>query len=159
MSFSRAVKADLGIYHNEDILFQLTTTEEQSKVKKYYYSYDQQTWYEDFEYAIENENIRKRFSVQRNQQVYFKAEDNAGNTSNIVSSWARIDRTNPTAKISASVSGNAITISANGSYDNESGIANYQYIRDNVNWYTSSSNSYTFTGLADGTYTLYVRCV
>ena len=90
------------------------------------------------------------------QKVCTEVIDKAGNTSGVIcSSSYSVDTTNPTATISASVSGNAITVQATGS-DAHSGIASYQYSRDNSAWYTGSS-TYTFTGLADGNYTLYVK--
>ena len=92
------------------------------------------------------------------QKVCTQVTDNAGNTSSTICSGTyKVDTTNPTAKISASSSGSNITVSASGSSDAHSGIANYQYSRDNKTWYTSTSNSYTFTGLSNGTYTVYVK--
>lgn len=68
-----------------------------------------------------------------------------------------VDTQNPVAKITATTKQNTITINASGSSDSESGIKNYQYSRDNKTWYTSTANTYTFTGLADGSYTIYVE--
>lgn len=69
----------------------------------------------------------------------------------------KIDDKSPTAKISASTSFGTITVSASGSSDSQSGIKNYQYSRDNKNWVTSTSTTYNFTGLSDGSYTVYVK--
>ena len=92
------------------------------------------------------------------QKICTQVTDNSGRTSSVAcSSTYKVDTTNPTAKISASVSGNTITVSASGSSDSHSKIANYQYSRDNKTWYTSTATTYNFTGLADGTYTLYVK--
>lgn len=94
------------------------------------------------------------------QKVCAEAFDQADNSSGMIcSSSYYVDAENPTAKISTSVSGNSITISANGSSDIHSGIATYYYSRDNVNWYSSTSTTYNFTGLNDGSYTLYLKVV
>ncbi|HIR73988.1 TPA: hypothetical protein IAB95_00630, partial [Candidatus Ventrenecus avicola] len=69
-----------------------------------------------------------------------------------------VDTTNPTVTISASVSGNAITVQATGS-DAHSGIASYQYSRDNSTWYTGTSGTYNFTGLSYGNYIIYVKVI
>ncbi len=93
------------------------------------------------------------------QKVCTEVIDKAGNTSGVIcSSSYSVDTTDPTATISASVSNNTITVRATGS-DAHSGIASYQYSRDNSTWYTSTSGTYNFTGLADGNYTLYVKSV
>ena len=92
------------------------------------------------------------------QKVCAQTTDKSGRTSSVTcSSTYKVDTTDPTAKISASVKQNSIVVSASGSSDAHSGIANYQYSRDNKTWYTSTSNSYTFTGLSSRTYTVYVK--
>ncbi len=92
------------------------------------------------------------------QRVCSEITDTAGNTSGVICSASyKVDTTNPTAKISATASNNTIKVSASGSSDSHSGIANYQYSKDNKTWYTSTSNSYTFTGLSIGSYTVYVK--
>ncbi len=94
------------------------------------------------------------------QKVCANVTDKSGRTSSKVCSSAyKVDTTNPTAKISLSTSENTITVSANGSSDSHSGIASYKYSKDNKTWYSSSKNTYTFSGLADGTYTIYVKVV
>uniref|UniRef100_UPI0040260D33 PKD domain-containing protein n=2 Tax=Candidatus Ventrenecus sp. TaxID=3085654 RepID=UPI0040260D33 len=93
------------------------------------------------------------------QKVCVNTTDNAGNVSNTgCTGTYKVDTTNPTAKISTSVSGSSITINASGSSDSGSGIATYYYSKDGgSSFVTSSSSSYTFTGLSNGTYTLVVK--
>lgn len=93
------------------------------------------------------------------QKVCVNTTDNAGNVSNTSCTGTyKVDTTNPTAKISTSVSGSSITINASGSSDSGSGIATYYYSKDGgSSFVTSSSSSYTFTGLSNGTYTLVVK--
>ena len=93
------------------------------------------------------------------QKVCTQVTDVSGNTSGVnCSNSYNVDTANPTVTISASVSNNTITVRATGS-DAHSGIASYQYSRDNSTWYTSTSGTYNFTGLGDGNYTLYVKSV
>ena len=152
-----ALDAEKNSYTNGNVILQIKTTENQSGIKKYNYSYDQKTWYEDFEYALEGANVKKQFSVERNQQVYFRAIDNAGNISNIPSTWVKIDRTKPTVGITATGQGANITVTATNAADNISGISTYYYKLDNGQWYRSSSSSYTFTNVLAGTHTVYVK--
>ncbi len=93
------------------------------------------------------------------QKVCVNTTDKVGNVSSTTcSSSYSVDTTNPTAKISASVSGSSIKVSASGSSDSGSGIATYYYSKDGgKNFTTSTSNSYTFTGLSNATYTLTVK--
>ena len=152
-----ALDAENNSFTNGNILLQLTSNETGSGLEKYYYSYDQQNWYEDFEYALEGTNIKKQFSVERNQQVYFKSEDKSGNFSNIVSAWVKIDRTKPTVGITATGKGANIQVTASNAQDNISGIGTYYYKVDNGQWYSSTSSSYTFTNILSGTHTVYVK--
>ena len=96
---------------------------------------------------------------ERNDTIYIRVTDNAGNISNIKSSVLKIDNTNPTAKISATVKQNNITVSANGSSDSRSGIKTYKYRLDNGQWYSSTSTSYTFSNVSVGSHTVYVQVV
>ena len=93
------------------------------------------------------------------QKICVNTTDKVGNVSSTTcSSSYSVDTTKPTAKISASVSGSSIKVSASGSSDSGSGIATYYYSKDGGKTFTTStSNSYTFTGLADGTYSLVVK--
>ena len=93
------------------------------------------------------------------QKVCVNTTDKVGNVSNTSCTGTyKVDTTNPTAKISANVSGSSITVNASGSSDSGSGIATYYYSKDGGNSFiSSSSNSYTFTGLSDGNYNLALK--
>ncbi len=93
------------------------------------------------------------------QKVCVNTTDKVGNVSNTSCTGTyKVDTTNPTAKISASVSGSSITVNASGSSDSGSGIATYYYSKDGgSSFVTSSSSGYTFTGLSNATYTLVVK--
>ena len=93
------------------------------------------------------------------QRVCVNTTDNVGNVSSTSCSAAySVDTANPTAEISVSSSLGTIKISASGSSDSGSGIATYHYSKDGGKTFTSgTANSYTFTGLSDGTYTLALK--
>ena len=93
------------------------------------------------------------------QKVCVNTTDKVGNVSSTsCSSTYSVDTTAPTAKISVSKNGNSITVNASESSDSGSGIATYYYSKDGGNSFiSSSSNSYTFTGLSDGNYNLALK--
>ena len=107
--------------------------------------------------SISGSSYEFTYTVNENGIYYIWVKDIVGNLYQTEIEVSKVDAVAPTAMISANVNKNNIIISADGSFDNESGIANYQYSKDNKTWYTSTSNSYTFTGLSDGTYTVYVK--
>ena len=77
--------------------------------------------------------------------------DVAGNTSaQKVSSVFKFDNKVPTLSISTTSTTNSITVVANASAT--SGIAKYEYSKDGgSSWQTGTGNTYTFTGLTQGT--------
>ena len=84
-----------------------------------------------------------------------RAVDKVGN----IGPWSnknivKVDKTKPTAAINTWCNGSSITVSANGSSDNLSGISTYYYSLDNKNWYSSTKNSYSFNTTSA---TFYVR--
>ncbi len=94
------------------------------------------------------------------QRVCSIVTDQAGNTSATQCSGAySVDTVNPVAKITASVSGNSITVSGASSSDVDSKIASYQYSKDGTNYSSSTSSTFNFTGLNDGSYTVYLKVV
>ncbi len=143
-----------GNWSTSDIKITLNGTDNQSGVLKYQikYSSNSNTWTD-----LSSNSNTDTWSAQRNETVYYRVVDNVGNASSEKSTVIKLDKTNPTAKISASVSNNTITISASGSSDTNSGIKKYEYSKDNKTYYSSTTTTYNFTGLNDGAYTLYLR--
>ena len=143
-----------GNWSTSDIKITLNGTDNQSGVLKYQikYSSNSNTWTD-----LSSNSNTDTWSAQRNETVYYRVVDKVGNVSSEKSTVIKLDKTNPTAKISASVSNNTITVSASGSSDTNSGIKKYEYSKDNKTYYSSTSTTYNFTGLNDGTYTLYLR--
>ena len=143
-----------GNWSTSDIKITLNGIDNQSGVLKYQikYSSNSNTWTD-----LSSNSNTDSWSAQRNETVYYRVVDKVGNVSSEKSTVIKLDKTNPTAKISASVSNNTITISASGSSDTNSGIKKYEYSKDNKTYYSSTSTTYNFTGLSDGTYTLYLR--
>ncbi len=95
------------------------------------------------------------------QKVCVNSTDKVGNVSDInCSSTYSVDTINPIAKINVSSSNGTVTVNASGSSDSGSGIVTYYYSKDGGQNFTSStSSSYTFTSLADGTYTFVVKVI
>ncbi len=143
-----------GNWSTSDIKITLNGIDNQSGVLKYQikYSSNSNTWTD-----LSSNSNTDSWSAQRNETVYYRVVDKVGNVSSEKSTVIKLDKTNPTAKISASVSNNTITVSASGSSDTNSGIKKYEYSKDNKTYYSSTSTTYNFTGLNDGAYTLYLR--
>ena len=84
-----------GNWTKTDFALTLSSSDTQSGIAYYQYSYDKQTWNT---YANSNKNqfVTTNFSAQRNQLVYIRCFDYANNVSNISSTYIRIDKTGPT---------------------------------------------------------------
>ena len=93
------------------------------------------------------------------QKLCVNTTDKLGNTSNTTCSASYfMDNTKPIAKISATVSGTNITVSAKSTSDEGSGITTYYYSKDGgASYVTSETASYTFTNLDKGTYHLALK--
>lgn len=89
--------------------------------------------------------------------IIVKVRDASGNIATASAiNITKIDKTNPTAKVAASVSGSTITVKDDGSSDSQSGISKREYKLNDGTWY-SGSTSYNFTNLANGSHTVYIR--
>lgn len=111
-----------------------------------------------FDNGVSWQSSNQKTYTENTSNIIIKVRDNVGNIyTNPTINITKIDKTAPTPKISATTSLGTITVNATGTSDKESGIKEYQYSRDNTNWYTSTSTTYTFTGLNDGSYTVYVK--
>ena len=94
-----------------------------------------------------------------NGTLYAVTKDNTNISGTSTYSIANIDTTKPsiTMKVSTKTDRATLTLTCS---DTESGITKYEYSKDNgTSWVTGTSNSYTFTGLTQGTSYKYVgRC-
>ena len=91
------------------------------------------------------------------QKVCVNVTDNVNQTSTVSCSSAYyVDKTDPIAKISATVSGKTVTISSSTSSDSGSGINKREYKLDSGVWYTGS-DVYSFSNVASGNHTIYIR--
>ena len=88
-----------------------------------------------------------------------RSTDNVNTVTASTLTISQIDTTLPIARISASGGTDSITINASASTDSESGISNYLYSKDSMNWSTSSSNTYTFPGISAGSYTVFLKVI
>ena len=115
-----------------------------------------------YEYSINNgayqtSNVFSNLSENTNYTINVKAIDSAGRESNVYTLQVRTDTyTLPMISVSTSVTTNSITVSVNAT-PGDGSIVSYHYSRDNgSNYTTSTSNSYTFSGLTAGT-TYYLK--
>ena len=94
-----------------------------------------------------------------NGTLYAVTKDNTNISGTSTYSIANIDTTKPsiTMKVATKTDRATLTLTCS---DTESGITKYEYSKDNgTSWVTGTSNSYTFTGLTQGTSYKYVgRC-
>ena len=110
------------------------------------------TWY-----RTNNSSINVTYTS--NGTLYAVTKDNTNISGTSTYSIANIDTTKPsiTMKVSTKTDRATLTLTCS---DTESGITKYEYSKDNgTTWLTGTTNSYTFTGLTQGTSYKYVgRC-
>ena len=135
------------------ITLKWTITETGSGISKVQYSFNNSTWND----LSSSEWYGLTRSNTRNDTLYIRAIDKAGNISNVKSTNMKIDTANPTLTTSTSSTTNSITVVANASAT--SGITKYEYSKDNgATWVTGDTKSYTFNGLTQNTsYSIKVR--
>ena len=107
--------------------------------------------------GISGSSNSQRFSVGKNATLYVWVKDKAGLVSHVSKTISYIDTTAPTASMTLTKTSDSITIDASKSSDTDSGIAKYEYSIDRTTYYSSTNSTYTFTGLSDGTYTVYLK--
>ena len=90
--------------------------------------------------------------VSSNQTVSARLTDNVSNGATASINITNIDKTAPTttAPTITEITKNSLAVQ-NNQTDSESGIATYYYSINNGSWVSSTSSSYTFTGLQSGT--------
>ena len=116
-----------------------------------------------YEYSINNgayqtSNVFSNLNEQTSYTINVKAVDSAGRESNPYTIEVTTDTYQvPTiTNVTTSSTTNSITINVSAS-NGDGTITKYMYSRDNgSNWYESTSNSYTFSGLTSNT-TFYVQ--
>ena len=115
-----------------------------------------------YEYSINNgayqtSNVFNSLSENTDYTIKVKAIDSIGRESNVYTTTVRTDTyTLPTISVSTSATENSITVRVNAT-PGDGSIVSYHYSRDNgSNYTTSTSNSYTFSGLTSGT-TYYLK--
>ena len=135
-----------------------------SELANYQYSYDQSTWSEDWDTGSTSSEVKGTWSADRNNTVYFRVYDNAGNYSDIFETSVNImidkQAPNPDKNITIINSSNGewtnqnVTIVVSGAVDDKgpananSGIAYYQFKYDtDSNWRPKSE-----LGNGDGLY-------
>ena len=109
-----------------------------------------------YEYSINNgayqtSNVFSNLSENTNYTIRVKAIDSIGRESKVYTTTVRTDTYKlPTISVSTSATTNSITVRVNAT-PGDGSIVSYHYSRDNgSNYTTSTSNSYTFSGLTAG---------
>ena len=116
-----------------------------------------------YEYSIDNgsyqtSNVFGNLTEQTEYTINVKAIDSAGRESNpyTIEVTTDIYQVPTITNVSTSSTTNSITINVSAS-NGDGTITKYMYSRDNgSNWYESTSNSYTFSGLTSNT-TFYIQ--
>jgi len=137
-----------------------TITEEQSGIEEVQYSSDGI----DFSGTLpDTEWNGMTRDNERNDTLYLRVKDKAGNYSNVVSTPMKIDRTPPAKPTIGydSVKTTSTRVTTSNGSDETSGIQGYVFrlynsgwgllVGDTYVWTTGSSANYTFSGLAAGT--------
>ena len=109
--------------------------------------------------SISGTSVSKTQTITTNGTYYVWTKDNAGLVSHVNKTISYIDITAPTASMTLTKTSNSITVDASKSSDTDSGIAKYEYSIDGTTYYSSTSSTYTFTGLSTGTYTVYLKVI
>ncbi len=151
-----------GSWTNENVLTTVKATDNGVGISYYQYSHDNKNWSADIatlgwnsSYYNNKQELRYWITWNGTWNFYVRAVDALGNISASSNMFIlKVDKTKPTAAINTWCNGSSITVSANGSSDNLSGINTYYYSLDNKNWYSSTKNSYSFNTTSA---TLYVR--
>ena len=107
--------------------------------------------------SISGTSISKTQSITKNGTYYVWVKDKAGLVSHVSKVVSYADSIAPTASMILTKTSDSITVDASKSSDTDSGIAKYEYSIDGTTYYSSTSSTYTFTGLSVGTYTIYLR--
>lgn len=144
-----------GEWVNYDFALTLSSTDSASGIAYYQYKYSNTDWTTYSKSATEEFDTTD-FSKQRNELVYIRACDKAGNCSNSSSSYIKIDKTKPSApKIERTINGSnvdvtnkskseiawtnqniSLTVTSTDSGTAVSGIDYYQYSYDQSDWRT-----------------------
>ncbi|MDD3304213.1 MAG: InlB B-repeat-containing protein, partial [Clostridia bacterium] len=90
-----------GEWVNRNVTITATSTDNASGIKSITYSYDQKNWLTDVSLepissGSKTYKMTGVWSAPRENLVYIKAEDNAGNVSEFATTYVRIDKTLPT---------------------------------------------------------------
>ncbi len=150
-----------GEWTNQNVVLEITGATDTGTYKsgayKVQYSYDQSSWMEDWDSDSTISKVKGTWSAERNNTVYFRVLDLAGNISNVSSSTTkvRIDKTNPNGSLTISNTSSSnwtnqdVTLTISGATDTahasvNSGISYYQFSYDGTNWAAKSE-------LGDGT--------
>ena len=88
-----------GNWTNQNVILTVSSSDTGSGINRLEYSYDKNTWKTDWGYNYTTsgttKSIQGSWNAERNNEVFVRAVDNAGNVSGISSTWIKIDKTAP----------------------------------------------------------------
>ncbi len=140
-----------GYSYYQNVTLTITYDDTNMDTSKYYYSLDGKNW-------VETSKV-SNVTLKENKTLYAKTTDNINTSKYATYTVTNIDMTKPNIKINVSnIKTDRVTLALTCS-DTESGITKYEYSKDNGSTWVTGSNSYTFTGLTQGTSYKYAgRC-
>lgn len=159
-----------GNWTNQDFSLTGKTSDQYSGVSHWQYSYDQKSW-TTYENSAVNDFNTTPFSKERNQNVYIRVVDKAGNVSVVASTPIKIDKTSPTVPAITNPYGTRwMNASDKTAYkltgtttESLSGVAYWQYSYDQSSWTTYANSAmakYTTTEFTqDRNGYVYIRAV
>ena len=107
--------------------------------------------------SITGFKITKTETIIGNGLYYIWVKDKAGLVTCVTKFVSYADSEKPVASMKLTSTSDSITIDASSSIDTESGIVSYEYSLDDIHYYYSMNPIYTFTDLAIGEYTVYLK--
>ena len=125
------ISGNVTEWTNKDVVLTAAAGDAKSGVKEIWYSFDNAVW-----------TLGSKAIAEANGTVYFKAIDNVGNEKISSIDVTNIDKDNPIVNITGNVTewtGKDVTLSANVTDNNGSGIAKVEYNINNTGWKNGSN--------------------
>ena len=88
-----------GNWTRNNVVITASSSDSQSGLNRIEYSYNNSTWYTDWDSAMSNNKVTGTWSAERNNTVYIRAVDNVGRVSGNATTTVRIDKTTPSLSI------------------------------------------------------------
>ena len=160
-----------GTWTNQHVKTDISSIDANSGINRIEFSFDKNSWTK-FQFELSNGLHQNGTTytgteswglTNRNDTVYFRSIDNAGNISEVFDSFnIRYDVTAPTAESPTQISATAssITVQNNQTDSGGSGVKARYYSINNGNWVQDNNTTHTFSGLSEETsYSIKTRMI